>query len=323
MKTILVTGGAGYVGSHTVKALKKESCKVVIYDNLVYGHKWATQYADDFIEGDLSDRDKLKKVFDRYVFDGVLHFAAYAYVGESVNNPSKYYQNNVVNSLNLLDMIIKNGIRKIVFSSSCTVYGIPNEIPVSEGHPLNPISPYGKTKFMVEHILQDYQKAYGLNYAALRYFNAAGADAEGELYEDHTPETHLIPLILKVASGEKEFLEIYGNDYPTADGSCVRDYVHVDDLASAHIQALNFLEKNPGGHIFNLGYGKGYSVKEIIEIARKVTKKTIAVRIGPRRDGDPAALIADNKKALNILSWSPQRDDIEMIVKSAWENSQK
>lgn len=314
---ILITGGAGYIGSHINKLLNQQGYKTVIFDNLVYGHREAVKWGILEI-GDLIDKEHLEEVFQYYPIDAVFHFAAYAYVGESVNEPSKYYRNNVVNTLNLLDTMVKYDVKPIVFSSSCATYGIPENIPIGEDTDQKPINPYGASKLMVERILQDYHSAYGLQYCALRYFNAAGADPEGELGESHDPETHLIPLILKVATGESEVIKVFGTDYNTRDGSCIRDYIHVMDLADAHIRAMNYLNQGGQSTCINLGNGNGYSVLEVIDTAQKVTSKKIRVELQERRPGDPAVLVGSTNKASVILGWKTVYPDIEDILSHAW-----
>jgi UDP-glucose 4-epimerase len=317
MKTILVAGGAGYIGSHTVKYLLKHDYNVVVLDNLVYGHKEAV-LTPNFEQVDLADKQGIQAVFKKYDIDAVVHFAAYTYVGESVTNPSKYYWNNVVNTLNLLDVMVENNVKDIVFSSTCATYGDPQYMPLDEKHSQMPINPYGKTKFMMEQIMADYETAYGLKYAALRYFNAAGADFEGQLGESHDPETHLIPLVLKAIKGEIEKISVFGTDYDTPDGTCIRDYIHVEDLADAHMKALEKLFSDKKSLHINLGTGIGTSVKEIIDAAEAVTGKKVPLVYGDRRAGDPAKLYAANEKAREVLGWSPKYNDVKDIVKSAW-----
>lgn len=319
---ILVVGGAGYIGSHTNKELNKRGYDTVIYDNLVYGHKESVKWGVLEI-GDIADEVRLEEVFQKYPIEAVIHFAAYAYVGESVGNPAKYYQNNVCNTVALLEMMRKYNVNTIVFSSTCATYGVPAQVPITEDMPQQPINPYGATKLMVERIMADYHAAYGLNYCCLRYFNAAGADPEGEIGESHTPETHLIPLVLDAASGIRESISIFGTDYPTEDGTCIRDYIHVTDLADAHIRALEYLKKGGESGCFNLGNGNGDSVARVIEAARKVTGKEIKVKMEERRPGDPPALIGSAKKARNILGWEPQYTDIETIIEHAWKWHEK
>ena len=317
MKTILVAGGAGYIGSHTVKYLLKNNYNVVIVDNLSYGHKEAV-LTSNFEQIDLADKESLDKVFKKYKVDAVIHFAAFTYVGESVSQPQKYYWNNVVNTINLLDVMIENDVKNIVFSSTCATYGNPQYTPIDENHPQSPINPYGKTKLMMEQIMADYETAYGLKYVALRYFNAAGCDKDGELGESHNPETHLIPLVLKAIKGEIPQISVFGTDYDTPDGTCIRDYIHVEDLADAHMLAVENLFKDKQSHCINLGTGIGKSVKEIIKSAEKVTGKKVPLVYGERRAGDPAKLYAANKKAREILNWDPKYTDIDEIIKTAW-----
>lgn len=317
MKTILVTGGAGYIGSHTVKYLLENDYNVVVVDNLVYGHREAV-LTKNFEQIDLADKPALDKVFKKNKLDAVIHFAAFTYVGESVTTPQKYYWNNVVNTLNLLDTMMENGVKNIVFSSTCATYGNPQYTPIDEKHPQNPINPYGKTKLMMEQIMADYETAYDLKYAALRYFNAAGADVQGELGEVHEPETHLIPLVLKAIKGEIPQITVFGTDYDTADGTCIRDYIHVEDLADAHMRAVEKLFETQKSYCINLGTGIGTSVKEIINAAEKVTGKKVPVVYGERRAGDPAKLYASSQKAKEILNWNPKYTDIHEIIKTAW-----
>lgn len=316
-RTILVAGGAGYIGSHTVKYLLKNKYKVITLDNLVYGHKEAV-LTENFEQVDLADKESLDKVFKKYKIDAVIHFAAFAYVGESVTNPKKYYMNNVVNTLNLLDVMIENNVKNIVFSSTCATYGNPEYTPLDEKHQQKPINPYGKTKLMIEQIMEDYETAYGLKYIALRYFNAAGCDVDGELGESHNPETHLIPLVLKAIKGEISQISVFGTDYDTQDGTCIRDYIHVEDLADAHMLAVEKLFKDKESYCINLGTGIGTSVKEIIKAAEDVTGKKVPLVYGERRPGDPPKLFASNKKAKEVLSWNPKYNDIHEIIKTAW-----
>lgn len=316
-KTILVAGGAGYIGSHTVKYLLKNNYNVVVLDNLVYGHKEAV-LTPNFENVDLADKNAINEVFKKYKIDAVIHFAAYTYVGESVTDPQKYYWNNVVNTLNILDAMVENNVKNIVFSSTCATYGNPQYTPIDEKHPQSPINPYGKTKFMMEQIMADYDTAYGLKYFALRYFNAAGADAQGELGESHDPETHLIPLVLKAIKGDIPHITVFGTDYETEDGTCIRDYIHVEDLADAHMLAVEKLFNTGKSDYINLGTGIGTSVKEIIEAAESVTGKEVPVKYGERRIGDPPKLYAANQKATEVLNWKPKYTKIEEIIKTAW-----
>jgi UDP-glucose-4-epimerase GalE len=313
---VLVTGGAGYVGSHSAKLLIESGHDVLIVDNMAEGHRAAIGKAD-FVQADLLDRPRIARLLTDRKIDAVMHFAAFAYVGVSVREPAVYYHNNIVGSLSLLDAMRDAGVNRIVFSSSCATYGIPDRVPITEDHPQNPISPYGFTKYVIEKALADYSHAYGLGYAALRYFNASGAAADGTIGEDHDPETHLIPLILQVALGQREYVEVFGTDYPTPDGSCIRDYIHVDDLATAHAAALEKLE--PGMKLkLNLGTGNGASVKEVVELCRTITGRPIAMREVARREGDPPALVADASLAKRELGWQA-RYSMPEIIESAWE----
>jgi UDP-glucose 4-epimerase len=313
---ILVTGGAGYVGSHTVKHLIAAGHDVWAYDNLSYGHRQAVP-AGRLIEGDLHDQTLLVSTMRDKNIEAVMHFAAFALVGESVENPAKYYRNNVVATCSLLDAMREAEVAKIVFSSTTATYGVPDTIPITENESQEPINPYGFTKLVIEHALADYAHAYGWGYAALRYFNAAGASSDGSIGEDHTPESHLIPIVLQVALGQREHITIFGDDYPTTDGTCIRDYVHVDDLATAHLAALERLE--PGVALkLNLGSGKGYSVREVIDACREVSEKEIPEVMGTRRAGDPPELVADSTAAKTTLNWQPQYNDIKSIVTTAW-----
>jgi UDP-glucose 4-epimerase len=318
--TVLVTGGAGYIGSHTVLALKKAGYQVVILDNLIYGHQdlVETVLQVGLIQGDIGDRPLLDKLFADYNIQAVLHFAAFAYVGESVTNPAKYYRNNVASTLNLLEAMVAANIKSFVFSSTCATYGHPQQIPIPEDHPQAPINPYGMSKLMVEQILTDFDQAYGLRSVRLRYFNAAGADPNGQLGEDHNPETHLIPLVLMAALGQRETITIYGTDYKTPDGTCIRDYIHVTDLAQAHVLGLEYLFNQGETAVFNLGNGDGFSVREVINAARRVTGRTIPVEEGFRRAGDPAILIGSADKARKILNWEPRYADLDVILQHAW-----
>ena len=318
---ILIVGGAGYIGSHMNKILNQRGAETLVLDNLVYGHREAVKWGK-FIEGDLADVSLLDRIFTEYPIEAVMHFSAYAYVGESVEKPEKYYNNNVVNTLHLLDAMRRHDVKYFIFSSTCATYGEPEKMPIVEDMPQNPINPYGRTKLMVEKILEDYHRAYGLNYCALRYFNAAGADPACEIGELHDPETHLIPLVLDAAIGKRKSISVFGTDYPTLDGTCVRDYIHINDLADAHIRALEYIRKNDCSEKFNLGNGCGYSVKEIIEMARKVTGKKIPVVYAERRPGDPPELIGSAEKAKRILGWEP-KFDLESIMQTAWAWHQK
>ena len=317
MANILVTGGAGYIGSHCCKELHNRGFNPITFDNLVYGFKENVRWGD-FYQGDLGNPQDLKSCFQRYRIDAVIHFAAYAYVGESVTDPLKYYENNVRNTIHLLQACKDQDVRCFIFSSSCATYGIPESIPIDETHPLNPINPYGRTKQMIEDILKDCDAAYGLRYNSLRYFNAAGADPEGEAGENHHPETHLIPLILDVAAGKSNAIKIFGNDYPTADGTCIRDYIHVTDLARAHVLALERLLAGAVSDVYNLGQGQGFSVRQVVDQVATVTGRDIASVYVDRRPGDPPILVASNTKAMQGLSWQPQYTNLEEIVRTAW-----
>lgn len=314
---ILICGGAGYIGSHINKQLNKEGYETIVFDNLICGHKEAVKWGR-LIRGDLAKLSDIESVFKKYGIDAVFHFAAYAYVGESVTAPEKYYYNNVVNTLNLLKVMRKYSCNKIIFSSTCATYGEPESIPITEDMPQNPINPYGLTKLTVERILKDYQKAYALQFAVLRYFNAAGADPDGEIGESHNPETHIIPLVLDAASGKQSDIKVFGTDYDTPDGSCIRDYIHVSDLADAHIRALHYLEEGNAGDFFNLGNAVGTSVLEVVGSVKRVTGKTFKVTLSSRRPGDPAKLVGSSEKAQRVLGWKPQYGDIDTIVRHAW-----
>lgn len=316
--TILVVGGAGYIGSHICKELWKNGYNPVCYDNLVYGHQWAVKWGP-FEKGDILDWKRLDKIFTNYKIDGVIHLAAFAYVGESVTEPSKYYTNNVAGTISLLNAMLKAGVNRIVFSSTCAVYGTPKTVPITEKEHMNPVNPYGASKMMVERILRDYNRAYGLGFVALRYFNAAGADPDGETGEMHDPETHLIPLTLDAALGRRKELVVFGNNYPTPDGTCIRDYIHVTDLARAHVLSLNLLKKNgPLDLSVNLGTGKGSSIFDIIRTAEAVTGKKIRYRVAAPREGDPAALVADPSLACGVLKWKAEYVAISDVIKHAW-----
>ncbi len=317
MATILVTGGAGYIGSHVVKELLRQGHNPIVFDNLQTGHREASKKIP-FIEGNLSDQKKLKETFQSYQIDAVMHFAADSLVGESVQNPLKYFNNNVKNSINLIEIMEEIKIKKIIFSSSAAVYGEPKEIPISEKHPCIPTNPYGETKWAFEKVLQAFQDAGKLNFISLRYFNAAGADPEGGLGEDHSPETHLIPLVIKAALNGIP-VPVFGTDYDTPDGTCIRDYIHVTDLAQAHILGLWKLEKENSSEIYNLGNGNGYSVREVIETVKKITGKKIVSVNSPRRPGDPARLVASSEKIREELGWTPKFPDLEMIVTTAYQ----
>jgi UDP-glucose 4-epimerase len=313
---VLVTGGAGYVGSHAAKLLAESGHQVVIIDNLANGHRAAVGKLP-LVVTDLLDQDGIVRLIKDEKIDAVMHFAALAYVGVSVTEPANYYQNNIVGTLELLDAMREAGVERIVFSSTCATYGNPLHVPISEDHPQQPISPYGFTKLAIERALADYSRAYGIGYAALRYFNASGAAEDGTIGEDHDPETHLIPLVLQVALGQREFVEIYGTDYPTPDGTCIRDYIHVDDLAAAHLAALEKLERGVELKL-NLGTGHGASVQEVIDLCRQVTGHPIPARVAARRAGDPPELVADPSAAKRILGWEAKHKNVRTIIESAW-----
>ncbi len=323
--TILVTGGAGYIGSHTVQALQKSGYSVIILDNLVYGHQDIVENVLNvpLIVGDINDRPLLDEIFATYSIAAVMHFSAYIFVGESVTDPIKYYRNNVVSTLTLLEAMVAASIPHFVFSSTCATYGLPQWIPLTEDHPQQPINPYGWTKLMVEQILKDFGRAYGLKSVIFRYFNASGASPDGLLGEDHNPETHLIPLVLQTALAKRDAIAIYGTDYDTPDGTCIRDYIHVVDLAQAHILGLEYLLKGGDSNDFNLGNGNGFSVKEVIEMAKIVTGQDIPVKISDRRAGDPPSLVGSSEKARKILGWQPQYADIKDTISHAWQWHQK
>ena len=315
---ILVLGGAGYIGSHTALELVKAGNEVVIADNLVTGYRKAIPKGAKFYEGDLRDFDFLNKLFQQEKIDAVIHFAAYSLVGESVTNPLKYYDNNLCGTKVLLEAMVKNNVDKIVFSSTAATYGEPENIPILETDRTCPTNPYGETKLAMEKMFKWTAEAHGLRYVSLRYFNACGADESGEIGEAHTPESHLIPLILQVPNGKRETISIYGTDYDTPDGTCIRDYIHVTDLAQAHILAVQYLNNGGESDIFNLGNGVGYSVREVIETARKVTGHPIPATETSRRAGDPARLVASSEKAKSVLGWKPVHDSLEEIIASAW-----
>ena len=307
---LLITGGAGYIGSHCVMTLLEKNEEIIIFDNLSTGHieiiKTLQKYGKViFVKGDLKNQNDIDKVFDEFDINAVIHFAAFSQVGESVKNPEKYYQNNVIGTLNLLSVMLKHSVKKIVFSSTAATYGEPIYTPIDEKHPQNPINPYGQTKLIIEKIMDDYDKSYGLKSVRLRYFNVAGADSKCRIGEWHDPETHLIPNILKSTFGDDRIFEMYGDDYNTKDGTCVRDYINVEDLVNAHVLALEYLKNGGDTNFFNLGTKDGNSVKEVFQICEQVVGKNIQVKQMPRRDGDPATLVADNSKAKNILKWTP------------------
>ena len=313
---VLIAGGAGYIGSHTVRLFQQRGIPVLVVDNLSTGHRDAVTC--DFVQADLGDRAALDRIFAERQPRAVVHFAAKAYVGESVGDPAKYYRENVVATFTLLEAMRAAGCGEIVFSSTCATYGNPVRVPIDEDHPQDPISPYGRTKLHIEHMLEDYSRAYGLRFAALRYFNAAGAAQDGSLGERHDPETHIIPLVLDAAAGLRRDIAVFGEDYPTPDGTCVRDYIHVEDLADAHLRALEKLQGGATAIKVNLGTGQGFSVRQVIEAARKVTGLAIPVRMAPRREGDPAQVMAGGTRARDVLGWVPQRPALEDIVADAW-----
>ena len=322
MRTILIVGGAGYIGSHMVKLLASQGFGVTVLDNLCNGHREAVTQGE-LVVGDAGDNALLDRLFLQTRFDAVMHFASHIQVGESVSDPGKYYENNVNQTVALLNAMIRHRVDYFIFSSTAAIFGEPDYTPIDEQHPEQPLNPYGKSKWMVERLLTDYHAAYGLHYGCLRYFNAAGADPEGQLGECHEPETHLIPLVLQAASGRRKNITIFGDDYPTPDGTCIRDYIHILDLCQAHLQLMDYLWKGGEERQFNLGTGKGYSVREIIKTAEKISGKTIPVEMANRRPGDPAVLVADGSKARKILNWTPAYSDLETILKHAWAWEEK
>ena len=315
--SILVTGGAGYIGSHVVKDLSDNDFDVITVDNLKKGHKKAV-LGGKLIVGDITDSEFLKEVFSYNEIEAVVHLAADSLVGESMENPGKYYHNNFDNGIKLLDVMLEHGVKNIVFSSTAAVYGEPQQIPIKEDHPIDPTNPYGESKYFFEKAMERYDKLFDLNYMSLRYFNAAGADLSGKIGEDHDPETHLIPLVLDTALGKRDKLYIFGNDYDTRDGTCVRDYIHVNDLAKAHTLALEALIQGKDSKIYNLGNGEGYTVREVIETARKVTNQEIPAENSSRREGDPAVLIASSAKIRQELNWQADYPELEKIIETAW-----
>ena len=320
--TVLVTGGAGYIGSHTAKELARSGYRVVVYDNLSRGHRWAVRWGP-LIEGDLHDEERLRSVLIDHRIEAVLHFAALIAVGESMQTPEVYFHNNVGGTLCLLNAMRAAHVRRLVFSSTAGVYGIPETVPIEESTPTIPLSPYGDSKLMVEKILHWEGVCHGLSWAALRYFNAAGGDAEGETGEDHHPETHLIPIVLQAAQGLREACPVFGSDYPTPDGTCIRDYVHVTDLADAHVKAMKYLENGGASAAMNLGTGAGYSVREILSAAEKAVGRPIPAVHQPRRPGDPPRLIAAAARAQQILGWKPAHSSLENILETAWRWQEK
>ncbi len=319
---LLITGGAGYIGSHSVKEAKKFGFNPVVYDNLSMGHAWAVQDGV-LIKGDLADSAKLTQTFKRYKPVAVMHFASHISVGESVTDPQKYYRDNLGNAMNLFSVMLEQKTKYFVLSSTAAVYGDPVKVPMPETHPKNPVNPYGDSKYILERILTAYDQAYGLKSTFLRYFNASGADASGTLGEAHHPESHLIPLILDAAAGLRKEITVFGTDYPTPDGTCIRDYIHVTDLAAAHFLALKRMMKTGKSDFFNLGTGKGYSVQEVIQMTEKVTGCKVPLKIGTRRAGDPPRLVAQSKKAQKVLGWKPKYSSLENILKTAWEWHQR
>jgi UDP-glucose-4-epimerase GalE len=314
---VLVTGGAGYIGSHTAKALARAGHEPLVLDNLTSGHRWAVKWGR-LLDWDLTDTEMLPQFLEKEDVEAVLHFAASLLVGESVKEPRKYFWNNVVNTLRLLDAMLEAGVKRIVFSSSAAIYGYPQKVPIPEDHPKQPVNPYGETKLAMERALQWYGNAYDLRWVALRYFNAAGADPDGELGESHDPEAHLIPLVIKAALGRRPHVEIYGSDYPTPDGTAIRDYIHVTDLAAAHVRALEYLGDGGESRALNLGTGRGYSVHEVINAVGKISPRPVPFREGPRRAGDAPVLVADASQAGNALGWKPQHSGLETIIRNAW-----
>ena len=314
--SVLVTGGAGYIGSVVVEDLRAQGESVVVLDNLVYGHRQAVDASIPLFEGSIGDKELVRKIVGEYGVDAAMHFSAYTYVGESVEEPAKYFENNFVETLHLLDALRDGGVKRFIFSSTCATYGVPQRTPIDESHPQWPINPYGWSKLMVERALEAYDTAYEMKFVALRYFNAAGAS---ERYgEDHDPETHLIPLVLKAALGKIPKVSIFGDDYDTPDGTAVRDYIHISDLSSAHSLALDHLRAGHHSQFINLGNGNGYSVKEVIETARSITGRDIPADVGPRRAGDPPQLVGDSRRAREVLGWNPRFAEIEKIIESAW-----
>ncbi|MGQ0542451.1 MAG: UDP-glucose 4-epimerase GalE [Blastocatellia bacterium] len=318
---ILVTGGAGYIGSVVVEDLRNKGEEAVVIDNLVHGHRHALDSDVPFCEGDIGDKDLVRKILGDHDIEACMHFSAYAYVGESVENPAKYFENNVTQTLRLLDVLIEHDVKKFVFSSTCATYGEPQYVPIDEKHPQQPTNPYGWTKYMVERAIESYDLAYGLKFVSLRYFNACGATAKRG--EHHDPESHIIPLTLLAAQDKIPHVSIFGNDYPTPDGTAIRDYIHVSDLSQAHLLALGHLRADKSSEFINLGNGNGYSVNEVVETARQVTGKEIKAVVAPRRAGDPSKLVADAAKARDVLGWTTQFAELDKIIESAWNWHQK
>jgi UDP-arabinose 4-epimerase len=322
MKAVLVTGGAGYIGSHACKALAGAGYLPVAYDNLIYGNRHAVRWGP-LVEGDILDRSFLDAALDEWKPVAIMHFAAFAYVGESVGDPGKYYRNNVSGTLSLLEAMRDAGLNRLIFSSTCATYGLPQSDLVDESHPQNPINPYGASKLMAERMLRDFDAAHGLKSISLRYFNAAGADAAGEIGESHDPETHLIPLVLDAAAGRRSHVTIYGDKYPTPDGTCIRDYIHVTDLADAHVRAMHALMEGASTTAYNLGNGSGYSVRQVIATAERVTKRTVPVQIGLQRAGDPPQLVGNAGRIRKELGWQPRNSNLDDIIASAWRWHEK
>ncbi len=314
---VLVTGGAGYIGSHTAKALARSGYEPLVLDNFSAGHRWAVKWGP-LVDGDLADTALLRELLATYKVEAAIHFAAHAYVGESVASPRKYFRNNVANTLNLLEALQDGGVRHIVFSSTCATYGVPETLPIREGQPQDPINPYGESKRLVERVLDWFGRAYGLGWMALRYFNAAGADPDGEIGEAHYPETHLIPIAIQCAIGQQPSMQIYGTDHPTPDGTAIRDYVHVSDLAEAHVLALRHLLDGGTSMALNLGTGKGHSVREVITAVESVSGRHVPFQEAAKRPGDPPILIADAKAAQQILGWQPKLSTLDTIVETSW-----
>jgi UDP-glucose 4-epimerase len=316
-RMILITGGAGYVGSHANKYLHQNGYETVVFDNLIRGHREFVKWGK-FVQGDLANIDQLRRCFSENAIDAVMHFAGFAYVGESVTDPLRYYENNVANTLKLLNVMREFGVNRFIFSSTCSTYGNPERLPLTEDHPQRPVNPYGRTKLMVEEILKDFEIAYGIRHVNLRYFNAAGADPDSDIGERHNPETHLIPLILEAACDAEKELMIFGTDYDTPDGTCIRDYIHVTDLADAHLRALKYLNNGGPSDSFNLGNGNGFSVREVIRTAEEITGRKINAVPWQRREGDPAVLIGSSEKAKSILGWNPTYNRLPTIIETAW-----
>jgi UDP-arabinose 4-epimerase len=314
---VLVCGGAGYIGSHTAKLLAHKGHTPVVYDDLSFGHDWAVKWGP-LEQGDLGDRDRLRKVIRKHHIEAVVHFAAFIQVGESVQLPAKYYRNNFVNTLTLLETMVETGVRDIIFSSTAATYGVPEQMPIPETEKQLPINPYGESKLFVEYALRSFARAHGIRWVVFRYFNAAGADPDGEIGEDHTPESHLIPLIIQAALGQRPHISVFGTDYPTKDGTCVRDYVHICDLAEAHVTALDYLKNGGEPGAFNLGTGEGYTVREVIQAVERVSGKPVPVVEQPRRDGDSDSLVADSTRARQVLGWQPRLSALDDIVRTAW-----